>query len=230
MIQEKKVLGIIPARGGSKRVLKKNIREISQRPLISWTIDQAKKSKFIDRVILSSDDAETIAIARSLGCDVPFVRPADLSLDETPGVATVLHAIENLPEYEIIVLLQPTSPLRDVTDIDACVERLSENSVHSCVSVTKIKHHLSWLFTLEKNSTLRSLSRRDGTFLNNAAPPVFTLNGAVYAAKVSWVSLNRTLVNEETVGVEMPLERSLDIDTEDDLRLFQLRVLEGEIN
>ncbi|MDG1143421.1 MAG: acylneuraminate cytidylyltransferase family protein [Burkholderiales bacterium] len=229
MIQEKKVLGIIPARGGSKRVLKKNIREISRHPLISWTIDQAKKSKFIDRVILSSDDAETIAIAKSLGCDVPFVRPANVSLDETPGVATVLHAIENFPEYEIVVLLQPTSPLRAVTDIDACIERLSENSVQSCVSVTKIKHHLSWLFTLEKNSMLRSVSRRDDTFLNNA-PPVFGLNGAVYAAEVPWVTLNRTLVNEETVGFEMPLERSLDIDTEDDLRLFQLRVLEGEIN
>jgi CMP-N,N'-diacetyllegionaminic acid synthase len=226
MIQEKKVLGIIPARGGSKRVPKKNIREISRRPLISWTIDQAKKSKFIDRVILSSDDAETIAIARSLGCDVPFVRPANISLDETPGVATVLHAIENFPEYEIVVLLQPTSPLRAVTDIDACIKRLSENSVQSCVSVTKIKHQLSWLFTLEKNSKLRSVSRRDDTFLNNA-PAVFGLNGAVYAAEVPWVTLNRTLVNEETVGFEMPLERSLDIDTEDDLRLFQQRVLEG---
>lgn len=145
-------------------------------------------------------------------------------------MATELHAIENLPEYEIIVLLRPTSRLRDATDIDACVERPSEKSVHSCVSVTKIKHHLSWLFTLEKNSTLRPLGRRDETFLNHAALPVFTLNGAVYAAKVFWVSLNRTLVNEDTVGFEMPLERSIGIDTEDDLRLFQLRVLKGEIN
>src|SRR5688500_15261371 len=93
MIQSKRVLAVIPARGGSKGVTKKNVRIVAGKPLIGWTIDEAKKSRYIDRLVLSSDDEEIIRIARELGCEVPYVRPPDLAMDDTPGVFPILHAI-----------------------------------------------------------------------------------------------------------------------------------------
>ncbi len=113
MIAGKTVLAIIPARGGSKGVPRKNIRLLAGKPLIVWTIDEAKKSKYIDRFILSSEDDEIIKIAREYGCEVPFKRPIELAQDDTPGIEPVIHAINTLEDkYDYVVLLQPTSPLR----------------------------------------------------------------------------------------------------------------------
>ena len=137
MINEKTVLAIITARGGSKRVSRKNIRDLAGKPLFAWTVEEAKKSKYIDRLVLSSDDAETIELARQWGCDVPFVRPAEFSMDDTPGIEPILHALEALPEcYDFVVLLQPTSPLRGVDDVDRCLEICIESNSPSCVSLT----------------------------------------------------------------------------------------------
>ncbi|MEH2097772.1 acylneuraminate cytidylyltransferase family protein, partial [Nostoc sp.] len=121
MIHGKKVLAIIPARGGSKAVPRKNIREIGGKPLIAWTIEEAKKSQYIDRLILSSEDDEIISIAQKWGCEIAFKRPVELAQDDTPGIAPVLHALNQLPIYDYVVLLQPTSPLRQVIDIDGCI-------------------------------------------------------------------------------------------------------------
>ncbi len=98
MINDKKVLAIIPARGGSKGIHRKNIREVGGKPLIAWTIEEAKKSKYIDRLILSSEDEEIIRVAKAWGCEVPFVRPMEFAQDDTPGIEPLLHAIETLPE------------------------------------------------------------------------------------------------------------------------------------
>lgn len=114
-------LAIIPARGGSKGVPRKNIRNLAGKPLIAWTIEEAKKSKYINRVILSSDDNEIIEIAKNYNCEVPFVRPKNIAEDNTPGIDPVLHAIKQCPGYDYVVLLQPTSPLRTVEDIDGCI-------------------------------------------------------------------------------------------------------------
>lgn len=119
-----KILAIIPARGGSKGVPRKNIRDLAGKPLIAWTIEEAKKSKYITRLILSSEDEEIIEAAKKYGCEVPFVRPIELAQDNTPGIEPVLHAIEKCPGYDYVLLLQPTSPLRTVEDIDGCIEFL----------------------------------------------------------------------------------------------------------
>ena len=121
MIEGKKVLAVIPARGGSNGVPRKNIIDVGGKPLIAWTIEEARKSKYIDRLILSSDDREIIEIAKRWGCEVPFEQPAEMARDGTPGIAPVLHAIEMLPDYDYVVLLQPTSPLRQVEDVDGCI-------------------------------------------------------------------------------------------------------------
>jgi CMP-N,N'-diacetyllegionaminic acid synthase len=123
MIGERKVLGLIPARGGSKGVARKNIREVRGKPLIAWTIEEARRSIYLDRLVLSSEDTEIMEIARSFGCEVPFRRPEELAADDTPGIDPVLHALRELPGFDYVALLQPTSPLRTAEDIDGCIER-----------------------------------------------------------------------------------------------------------
>lgn len=143
-----KILAIIPARGGSKGVPRKNIRELAGKPLIAWTIEEAKKSKYIDRLILSTEDDEIIEVAKQYGCEVPFKRPIELAQDDTPGIDPVLHAIEQCPGYDYVVLLQPTSPLRTVDDIDGCIEQLlSSDGTNFCVSVTEPEKSPYWMYT-----------------------------------------------------------------------------------
>ncbi|MFH2135435.1 MAG: acylneuraminate cytidylyltransferase family protein [Pseudomonadota bacterium] len=223
MIAGKSVLAIIPARGGSKGVPRKNIREVAGSPLIAWTIEEAKKSKYIDRLILSSDDEEIIEIAKSLGCEVPFVRPSELAQDETPGIAPVLHAIDNLLGYEIVVLLQATSPLRSVADIDGCLEFCIAKDVNACVSVTHAEESPYWMYTVGAEGSLHPLLATDQQITRRQdLPQAYVLNGAVYVAHCDWLRKNKSFMAEETAGFVMPQERSLDIDTEMDLEYFKL--------
>ena len=111
-------LAVIPARGGSKGVPRKNVRDLNGKPLIAWTIEEAKKSQYISNIILSSEDSEIIKEAKKYGCEVPFIRPMKLAQDDTPGIDPVLHAINQCPGYDYVVLLQPTSPLSKAEDID----------------------------------------------------------------------------------------------------------------
>src|SRR5262245_25182815 len=122
MIDAKRVLGLITARGGSKGVPRKNVRPLGGKPLLAWTIEAARNAPVIDRLILSSDDAEIIEVARAWGCEVPFVRPPELATDTADSVEVVRHALSTLGEdYDYVVLLQPTSPLRTGEDIENCV-------------------------------------------------------------------------------------------------------------
>lgn len=224
MINGKSVLAIIPARGGSKEILRKNIREVGGRPLIGWTIEEAKKSRYIDRLILSSDDAEIIGIAKSLGCEAPFVRPASLSQDDTPGIDPVLHALEELPDYDIAILLQATSPLRNVSDIDGCIEYLIDEQANVCVSVTLAQQNPHWMYTLTGNGiihpllpNLKTVSRRQDL------PEAYILNGAIFIAFRNWLTKHKSFLADETLGYVMPADRSLDIDSNLDLEIMNLR-------
>lgn len=220
MIQGKKVLGIIPARGGSKGVPGKNIRIVAGKPLIAWTIEEAKKSKYLDRLILSSDDSEIIKVAEEWNLEVPFVRPADLARDDTPGIDPVLHALEGLPGFDYVVLLQPTSPLRTVEDIDECIELCLEFEAPSCVSVTEPDKGPYLMYTLE-GQNLRPLMNESSFYRRQDMPKILALNGAVYVANVDWLIENEALVGEDTVHYEMPKDRSVDIDEELDFKIVQ---------
>jgi N-acylneuraminate cytidylyltransferase len=227
MIKGKTVLAIIPARGGSKGVPRKNIREVGGKPLIAWTIEEAKKSKYIDRLILSSDDEEIIKIAKSWDCDVPFVRPQELAQDDTPGIVPVLHALDMLPGYGMVVVLQITSPLRSVRDIDDCIESCATENVKSCVSVTEAEESPYWMYTLGQKGNLQSLIPATTAFSRRQdIPPVYVLNGAVYTADCEWLRQEKTFLKEQTRGYVMPKERSLDIDTELDLEIFRFTLSE----
>ena len=222
MIDGNTVLAIIPARGSSKGVLRKNIREVAGKPLIAWTIEEAKSSKYVDRVILSSEDEEIIQVAGRLGCEVPFVRPTELARDDTPGIAPVLHAIETLAEnYDYIVLLQPTSPSRKAEDIDACIEFCLKRNAPACVSVTEPVHNPYWMFQVNRKGEMTPVIKSDSTFSRRQSiPTIYAVNGAVYVAKKDWLEKTKTFISDETVAYPMPKERSLDIDSEFDLRVF----------
>jgi N-acylneuraminate cytidylyltransferase len=223
MIAGKTVLAIIPARGGSKGVARKNIREAAGKPLIAWTIEEARKSKYIDRLVLSSDDEEIIRVAREWGCEVPFVRPAALAQDETPGIDPVLHAMDQLPDYEIVVLLQTTSPLRNVSDIDGCIELCVNQGAKACVSVAEAEQSPYWMFTVGDAGAMQPLMQATAVYARRQdLPPAYILNGAVYVAQRDWLRQHKTFVTDETLGYVMPQNRSLDIDTELDLQIFKI--------
>lgn len=226
MIDGKRVLAVIPARGGSKGVTRKNIRMVAGRPLIAWTIDAAKRSRLLDRIVLSSEDREIIGVAEQWGCEAPFVRPAELARDETPGIEPVLHAIAALPEqYDYVVLLQPTSPLRTAEDIDRCLERCLSRKAPACVSVTEPDKSPYWMYTLDGDGLLHPLLNVDAERRRRQdLPKVYALNGAVYAADRQWLLRTRSFVTAETAAYEMPKDRSLDIDTEIDLLFAEMRL------
>lgn len=231
MIDEKKVLAIIPARGGSKGLPRKNLLEAEGKPLLAWTIDEGLKSRFIDRLILSSEDLEIIETAKKWGCEVPFTRPMQLATDEASTVEVILHAMNTLKEnYDYIVLLQPTSPLRKVKDIDRCINLCYSQNAPACASVTEADKSPYWMFQLGENKTLQPIL--DSTGLKSRRqdlPKIFVLNGAVYVAEWSWFLENKTFLTKDTLAYVMDKKRSLDIDTEIDFKIFNY-FAEFEIN
>src|SRR5690242_3805240 len=145
MFRDRSILAIVPARGGSKGVPRKNIRALAGKPLIGYSILAAKASRYIDRCILSSDDEEIISVARAAGCEVPFVRPAELASDAADGLDVVRHALKALPgKYDYVVNLQPTSPLRSTGDIDGAIELCVGTGARTCASVVEAQESPYW--------------------------------------------------------------------------------------
>jgi CMP-N,N'-diacetyllegionaminic acid synthase len=217
MIQGKSVLAVMPARGGSKGMPRKNIREIAGKPLIAWTIEAAKKSKYIDRLIISSEDTEIINVAKRLGCEAPFIRPAELAQDNTPGIEPVLHAIRSLPGYDYVVLLQPTSPFRTCEDIDGCIELCENKHANSCVSVAEPDKSPYWMFTINAEGKMRQLiNQKEIPARRQDLPKVYVLNGAVYVADAKCLLKRKSFLAEDTVPYIMGRLASIDLDTEED--------------
>lgn len=223
MIDGLSVLALVAARGGSKGVPGKNVLLAGGKPLIAWTINAAQGSRYIDRLVLSSDDAAIIEAARCHGCEVPFVRAAALASDSANSIDVVADALARLPAHDIVVLLQPTSPLRSTADIDATLERLLASGAPACVTVRPAMEHPYWTFGLDANARLTPLAQPPAglPLRRQDLPPAWCLNGAVYAARTEWFLRERTFLGPATVGQPMPADRSLDIDTPADVE--QLR-------
>jgi CMP-N,N'-diacetyllegionaminic acid synthase len=230
MIGGLRVLALIPARGGSKGVRNKNIREVGGKPLVAWTIAAARSSEYIDHLVLSSDDPNIAAVAAAHGCEIPFTRPAELATDEADAMAVVRHALATLPErYDLVVLLQPTSPLRTAADIDRALELCARTSAPSCVSVCEAEKSPYWMFSMADDGIIAPLivserlaSRRQDI------PATYALNGAVYVGRSERIAGGETFISTGTVGYVMPKERSIDIDTEFDMRIVEHLLNEGK--
>ena len=216
MFKQNSILAIITARGGSKGLPGKNIKTLDGKPLIAWTIDAAKHSKYIDQVILSSDDADIIAVAEEYGCEIPFVRPAYLATDKIPTEPVIVHALDTLKEqgrdYDWVMLLQPTTPFRTSEDIDACLKQCFSEEKNSIVSVTSAKL-IYWTFTLNETENLTPVLPGGVGTRRQDLPKTYCLNGAIYFARVSTFREQGTFIGANTGAYLMSEERSLDIDT-----------------
>lgn len=219
MIHKKKVLAIIPARGGSKGLPRKNILDLGGLPLIAWTIRAAQNSKYIDKVILTSDDAEICSIAEQYQCDVPFIRPKELASDTATTASVVLHALEQLDEaFELIVLLQPTSPFRTEQHIDEAIEYYEEHHSQSLVSVSSLTKSPEWLFNLDSNNKLMPLLAHFQTVTRRQdAQKAYYLNGSIYLFNKEQFMNHPCFIDENTEAYFMDEYSSIDIDSINDL-------------
>lgn len=228
MIAGLSVLALVPARGGSKGLPGKNIRPVDGRPLLDFTVAAARASRSVDRVVLSTDDDAIAQVALASGCEVPFRRPAQLASDEARSIDVVFHALDSLPAHDLVVLLQPTSPLRAAADIDAACTALIDSGAPACVSVTLAEQSPWWMYCLDDGQHLRPLLDTPGAATRRQdLPAVYTLNGAVYVARTEWLRRSGTFVTADTVAYVMPQERSIDIDTLEDFETFARKVSRG---
>ena len=222
MIGTDRVLGLIPARGGSKGLPRKNVLDLAGKPLIAWSIEAARKSRYVDRLILSSEDEEIAAVARAHGCEVPFRRPQSLATDESSIHAAILHALDNAGEpFDYFVLLQPTSPLRTPADIDGAIELCVSTKAPACIGMTTTSKPSDWMYRVGDNRRMTPLLGEHVIDRRQELPATWVINGAVYVARTDWYRNSQTFLGPATVAWQMPPERSIDIDTRLDFMMAE---------
>lgn len=225
MYKYKTFLAIIPARGGSKGIPNKNIREINGVPLINYTIQAAKKSKYLDRVIVSTDDYEIANISQKYGAEVPFLRPEYLAGDTSKTIDSVVHAINELEEqgnsYDYVVLLQPTQPLRESWHIDQAIEKIANAGVEGLASVSEVADHPVLIRKVGEDGNLVNLLDIKSTIRRQDFPSYYKINGAVYINKISENFDENISLNDNKLPYIMDSKFDLDIDTPLDLKLFK---------
>jgi CMP-N-acetylneuraminic acid synthetase len=234
MDQAPKVLAVIPARGGSKGVLRKNIRPVCGRPLISYTIEHARSAQQrFHRVIVSTDDTEIAMVAREYGADVPFLRPADLARDESPMIPMLQHAVDFIERQDgvrmdWICLLQPTEPFRTVDDLEQCLRLGFAGGCDSVISVVQVfATHPVLMKRIESRQLLPfCVDEREGTRRQDYQPAAYMRNGSIYLTRRDVLMEQGSIWGRTIRPYVMPLERSVSIDTELDLKLAELMMSE----
>ena len=206
------LVALIPARGGSKGIPRKNIRLFCGKPLLQWSIDATLASACVDQVLVSTDDPEIAEVAMACGAEVPFLRPAGLASDTAPGIAPVLHALERLPQVSDVLMLQPTSPLRTSVDIEAIVA-MRKRPVRSLRSHSLLVPSILHGCITSNNQLMEPLLHFDSASYRQQLPPAYVLNGALYLASRAFLLRERAFIAADTMGYLMPAERSVDIDT-----------------
>ncbi len=233
MMKKEKILAVITARGGSKGIPQKNTRELLGKPLIAYAIQAALQSKTLNKVIVSTDDKITANISKQYGAEVPFLRPQHLATDTATNLSVLQHAVRYLEEEEnhladIVVCLQPTSPLRSAEDIDQAVTLCVRKSADSVVSLCKVEHHPYWMKKVVEGRVYSLMEEDDKSYPRRQdLPPVYQLNGAIYVTRKKILLEEERVLGEHTLAYIMPQERSIDIDTPIDLKLAEL-IMKGE--
>lgn len=221
------ILALIPARGGSKVIPQKNIRSLAGRPLLWYTIAAARQSQYPLRLVTSTEDPEIAAVAAALGAEAPFLRPAELARDETPMVAVLQHALLYLAEHDrytpdLVLLLQPTSPLREARHVDEAIELMLNRRVDSVVSVCEAEHSPNWMVTVDIEGRVHPfLGEGDQYMRRQDLPRVYRLNGAIYLTRPELILRDGTILGTTTHAYIMAAEASVDIDTELDWLLAE---------
>lgn len=221
----KSIDAVILAREGSKRVPGKNIKIFCGKPLIAWTIEEALKSPSIRRVIVSTDSKEIASISTLYGAEVPFIRPKSLATSHTSSIDSIIHAIKKLRLDGDILLLQPTSPLRKVEDIEGIIDLYRHGKSFSSVSVVRAQDDRNPLFSI---NNFRLIDQREFDQTKLEEGNYYMLNGALYISSAKHICKNKSFITESTTGYLMPFNRSVDIDTNEDWgiaeSLMELRV------
>jgi len=226
-------LAIIPARAGSKGLPGKNTLPLGGKQLIAHTIEAARAAHSIQRIVVSTESEEIAQIAQQYGAEVPFLRPTELAQDETPTLPVLQHVLSELTtteghQPEIIVLLQPTSPLRRAEDIDRAVTLLEQTRADSVVSLCVAEHHPAWMKRIECGRVLPFLENGLECTRRQDLPSVYRLNGAIYVTRAQVLLQENAILGRDTRALVMDNESSVDIDTLLDLKLAALILQERQ--
>lgn len=222
-----KVLCLVTARGGSKGLPGKNIRPLLGKPLIAWSIEAGLRASSADALVVSTDDEAIAQAARDAGARVPFMRPAELARDTASSIDVVLHAIDWLAAtgeyYDVVVLLEPTSPLRDSVDIEAALDLMIGHDAGAVVSVCRAESiHPAFMYRRDANGRLQPFLERQPTGLRRQEiEPLYFLEGTVYTSRIDVLRARRSFYHEDTVGYEVPRWKSLEIDELDDFLMVE---------
>lgn len=226
MYKNKRFLALIPARGGSKGIPHKNIMNINNKPLIAYSIEAAKKSKYIDYILVSTDHKEIQQVALSFGANVPFLRPEEISNDSAKSIDVVIHAVDFLKDrgevFDYVVLLQPTSPLRTFEDIDKGIEMLMDKGKDSLVSLCEAEENPVLMRHIENNKLKPLVDFTGDNLRRQDLPKFYIFNGALYINSVKMLAEEKTFVKEDTIPFIMEKYKSIDIDTMLDAKLAEL--------
>ena len=223
MINNKRVIALIPARGGSKRLPQKNILPLAGKPLIGWTIEAAKQSSYIDRIIVSTDDSTIADISLLFSAEVPELRPNFLATDEAKTEDVVLHILDKfIEDEEILIILQPTSPLRTSKHIDESLEFFNKKSADAIISVCQCEHSPLWTNTLPENLSMNNFIDKINNVRSQELPNYYRLNGAIYCYSIKEIiSQNKLFYNDNTFAYIMEKEHSIDVDDSLDFKYCQ---------
>ncbi|MEW5820225.1 MAG: acylneuraminate cytidylyltransferase family protein [Cyanobacteriota bacterium] len=227
MIENKTVFAIIPARSGSKRLPGKNIVSLCGKPLIAYSIEEAFKSSYIDRVVVSTDSETISNVAKNYNAEVPFLRPEHLSLDNSPPEDYIINILDYYNtklsiEPDIIIILQPTSPLRKVVDINQSLEMLVNSNANRIVSVYKSDKSPLWYRTITGQGYISDIISITGVKSADLHEKSFYLiNGSIYAFYTECFLKDKSISGDKTLAYIMPPERSVDIDRDIDLKMAE---------
>lgn len=219
-----KILGLIPARGGSKGIKNKNIVDLCGKPLIAYTIDAACNSSYIDNIVVTTDSENIAEISKKWGGEVPFLRPKELAEDTSTTLEAVLHAIRILENkgqlFDVLVLLQPTSPLRTTEDIDNAIRIFFEKDRQAVVGVSEVDDHPILVRTLGKKGKLEKLLSLNSTCRRQDMLKYYRVNGSLYVNSIANLNLD-TSFNDNEIPYVMEKDHSIDIDEIQDLYMVE---------
>ena len=231
MLEGLKILALIPARAGSKGIKNKNIVDLAGKPLIAYSIEAAKESRYIDKIVVSTDGVKIAETAKRYGASVPFLRPEEFAQDTSKTIDAVLHCVDTLEQmgehYDVLCLLQPTEPMRTTEDIDCAIEKFVENGKVGLASISEVDDHPILIRSVDENGRMKSLLHVNSTCRRQDMPQYYRINGAIYINLVTELS-PETSFNDNPIPYIMDKRHSIDIDEMDDLMRAELYVREQD--